>query len=181
MCRALVLYNAVAAGLAAAGPHNPETFELQVAGNQLAELCHTAEQQTVLAMPGRDVLVRTGTITPAQVRTHRPSYVNAILIQRAGALIPGGCNRCRLERPGLSPFPECRFVRGHYGNACGNCKWRDHAARCQHGAVDGNDEAPDDGAPRLPQPRTGGGSRGGLNGGRLALPAPGSQGNPILL
>lgn len=31
----------------------------------------------------------------------------------------------------MRPFPECRLVQGHFGDACGNCKWRDHAARCR--------------------------------------------------
>ncbi|OJD25449.1 hypothetical protein ACJ73_03181 [Blastomyces percursus] len=29
----------------------------------------------------------------------------------------------------LRPFPECRRLSGHFGGACGNCKWRDHAIR----------------------------------------------------
>jgi len=30
----------------------------------------------------------------------------------------------------MSPFTECRRTLGHFGGACGNCKWRDHASRC---------------------------------------------------
>jgi Protein of unknown function (DUF3716) len=80
-------------------------------------------------MPGRDVPFVRGAITPQQLATHRPSYVNAVLIQRAGVLIPAGCSEC--QRRGLRPFPECRRVVGHFGSACGNCKWRDHGARCR--------------------------------------------------
>ncbi|OJD25631.1 hypothetical protein ACJ73_03003 [Blastomyces percursus] len=32
--------------------------------------------------------------------------------------------------PSFRPFPECRRVPGHFGGACSNCKWWDHAARC---------------------------------------------------
>jgi hypothetical protein len=92
-------------------------------------------------MPGQDVSYVPGAITLAQVSTHRPSYVNAILIQRAGILIPNGCNRCR-SGAGFTPFPECRYIPGEFGNACGNCKWRDHAARCRHPGV-GNDDNDD--------------------------------------
>ncbi|KAI1159087.1 hypothetical protein F5B18DRAFT_638134 [Nemania serpens] len=28
------------------------------------------------------------------------------------------------------PFPTCVRLPGHFGGCCGNCKWRDHAARC---------------------------------------------------
>ena len=150
---------------------------LRIGGQQLAPLCHNAIQRRVLALPGRDVSYVPGSITPQQVATHRPSYVNALLIQRAGVLIPGGCNRCR-NSAGFRPFPECRFVRGEFGNACGNCKWRDHAARCLHGhggdADDGGDPGNDDDdvveIPRLPAPRQ-----------QLLLPygAPGSASNPL--
>jgi hypothetical protein len=54
MCtRALVLYNAAAAALAVA-PLNANP-SLMVGGQQLAALYHNQLQQTVLAMPGRDV------------------------------------------------------------------------------------------------------------------------------
>ena len=97
-----------------------------------------------------------GSITPQQLSTHRPSYVNAILIQRGGVLVPAGCNEC--QRRGLTPFPECRRIVGHFGGACGNCKWRDHAARCRlvepdEGGSDGSDgDGSDDDAPRRPDP-----------------------------
>jgi RecA/RadA recombinase len=66
---------------------------LRVGGSLLAPMCHNQVQRNLLAMPGRDVrFVRDG-IRPDQVATHRPSYINAILIQRAGILIPGGSVR----------------------------------------------------------------------------------------
>jgi hypothetical protein len=83
-------------------------------------------------MPGADVVVVRGRVTMNQVASRRPSYINALLIQRAGILVPAGCNEC--QRRGFTPFPECRIVYGHFDDACGNCKWRDHGARC--GPVD---------------------------------------------
>ena len=95
-------------------------------------------------MPGQAVSYMPGAITPAQVMTHRPSYVNAILIQRAGILVPGGCNRCR-GGAGFTPFPECRYIPGEFGNACSNCKWRDHTVYCNHPGIggDGDDDGDD--------------------------------------
>jgi hypothetical protein len=118
-------------------------------------------------MPGRDVVFVRNAFTPGQLGTHRPSYVNALLIQRAGVLVPAGCNEC--QRRGLTPFPECRRIVGHFGSACGNCKWRDHAARCRvvepdEGDSDGSGE--DDGE--------GGGAGGAPDPPRL--PAPGADG-----
>ncbi|RSL88449.1 hypothetical protein CEP52_015216 [Fusarium oligoseptatum] len=29
-----------------------------------------------------------------------------------------------------NPFPDCIRLPGHFSGSCGNCKWRDHAAKC---------------------------------------------------
>lgn len=127
-----------------------------------------------------------GAITPQQVSTHRPSYVNAILIQRGGAVVPGGCSECR--RRGFTPFPECRRALGHFGDACGNCKWRDHAARCvvrRDGPADDDDDGDND--PSSDGESDGGGAPAPARR-RIAAPPvrrlllpPGSEGNPIEL
>ncbi len=168
------MYNAAAAAIAAAAANqNPV---LLVSGQQLSPLCHNQLQQTVLALPGRDVSFVRGAITPQQLGTHRQSYVNAVLIQRAGVLIPRGCSEC--QRRGLRPFPKCRRIVGHFGGACGNCKWRDHGARCvvRHG--DEADEAGDsDGSSEpeeIPRPI-------GDDGRRQRLLTQGDAGNPIVL
>ena len=140
--RALVLYNAVAAAAALAAPNAGQHPILRIGGQELASLCHNNLQQTVLAMPGRDVAFVRGRITPQQVATQRPSYVNALLIQSRGVVQARPCSEC--SRRGLSPFPECAMVAGHFGGSCGNCKWRDHAARCHPSPApadedDGND------------------------------------------
>jgi hypothetical protein len=69
-----------------------------------------------------------GAVTPQQVSSHRPSYINAILIQRAGTSQTPACLQC--QRRGMRPFPECRRTPGHFSGCCGNCKWRNHALRC---------------------------------------------------
>ncbi|TGO31512.1 hypothetical protein BHYA_0615g00010 [Botrytis hyacinthi] len=120
---ALQLYNA--ANAAAAANQNPV---LLIGGQALAQYCHNSLQLALLAMPGNDVAYVRGRITPAQVRTMRSSYINGMLIQSRGILVEGSCGECR--RRGLTPFPDCRRVPGHFGNSCGNCKWRDHGIRC---------------------------------------------------
>lgn len=39
------------------------------------------------------------------------------------------CEAC-FTNPGRGPFTDCRRAQGYFDGACGNCKWRDHAARC---------------------------------------------------
>lgn len=87
-------------------------------------------QQALLALPGRDVPYVPGAITMAQISSNRPSYINAVLIQRAGWVHPqGDCLNCQ-RRGTLRPFTECRRTPGHFGGCCGNCKWRDQARQC---------------------------------------------------
>ena len=63
-----------------------------------------------------------------QISTHRPSYINAILIQSYGTPRAADCVQC--QNRGYRPFPVCHSLTGFWGDACGNCKWRDHAAQC---------------------------------------------------
>ena len=109
---------------------NSRTRILQVGQNQLGQLplVLNALQRACLALPGQDVAYRTGRVTPQQIMTGRQSYINAILIQRGGVVQEEACLQCR--RRGFTPFSECRRIPGHFGGACGNCKWRDHAASC---------------------------------------------------
>ena len=148
----------------------------------MASFVHSPQGRAVLALPGQDVVFVRGAITPTQVGTHRPSYVNAILIQSRGAAAGQACGECR--RRGLRPFPRCVRVAGHFGGACGNCKWRDHAARCSYdapgedGSVAGS--SPDGGSPgasgdgvaALPGPR---------QGERRLLDAAGTQNDPVVV
>jgi hypothetical protein len=112
----------------------------------MANFVHWPAGRAVLALPGQDVVFVLGVITPNQLLQHRPSYVNAILIQSRGQQVPGGCLACRSARPGLRPFPECRRLLGYFGGCCGNCKWHDHTVRCivrDDNVVDLDDEDDD--------------------------------------
>lgn len=53
--------------------------------------------------------------------------IEAFLIQSYGKLAENEGEQCS-EGKGI--FMECRTIKGWQGNACGNCKRRDHAARC---------------------------------------------------
>ena len=114
---------------------------LPVGQQQLAFFCHNALQLAVLTLPGRDVKFVYGRIFPYQLGSHRPSYVNAILIQSRGRVGTGPCSACA-STPMPTPFPKCRRLPGHFGGACGNCKWRDHAARCSVRDNQGGDGGP---------------------------------------
>ena len=102
---------------------------LIVGRQQLALACHNAAQCAVLALLGRDIAFIQRRIIPAQLGSHRPSYVNTVLIQSWGRTCAVRCTECR--RRGLTPFPKCRRLRSHFGGCCTNCKWRDHSARCR--------------------------------------------------
>lgn len=104
-----------------------------------AGLVRNSLQQAIHALPGRDIRFGHGSITWARITSLRPSYINAVLIQRAGTVVQPRCTACRRRR-GLYPFPECRRVPGHFGGACGNCKWRDHASRCSCRDAESSDE-----------------------------------------
>ena len=113
---------------------------LLVGGLQLTPYVHTASGRVLLARQGRDVEFVRGSITPAQIGSHRASYINAILIQSRGRAVSQPCEACRRPRTGLRSFPECRRAIGHFGGACANCKWRDHGNRCSLVRVDDEDD-----------------------------------------
>jgi Protein of unknown function (DUF3716) len=54
------------------------------------------------------------------------------------------CGACAADRPGLRPFPEYRHIQGHFGGCCGNCKWRDHAARYTARNIESDDDSSSD-------------------------------------
>jgi Protein of unknown function (DUF3716) len=111
----------------------------------MASFVHSPQGRAVLALPGQDVPFVRGAITPAQVGSHRASYINAILVQSRGVAVNPPCDACAANRPGLRPFPECRRVPGHFKGCCGNCKWRDHAIRCTARDNESDDESSSDG------------------------------------
>ena len=91
---------------------------------------HSPQGRALLALPGQDVVFVRGSIHPYQIGMHRPSYVNAILIQSRGRVVDQPCQRCRGAVPGPRPFPSCRRANGHFGGCCANCKWPDYASQC---------------------------------------------------
>jgi Protein of unknown function (DUF3716) len=84
----------------------------------------------VLALPRQDVVFVQEAITSNQIASHRPSYINAILIQSRGNVVLNPCTACQGPRPGLRSFLECRRLLGHFGGCYGNYKWRDRASKC---------------------------------------------------
>ncbi len=120
-------------------------------------------------------------MTEAQIRSYRPSYINALLIQNRDIVLRVPCSVCQVQirasvRGWARPFPICIWLPDHFGDTYANCKWQDHAARCnlQDGELV---EDSDDDHPRGDQ------VSGPAGGGQqlLALPATGgSMDNPIV-
>jgi Protein of unknown function (DUF3716) len=145
--RALIPYDhaRAQAALAAVVLHGGQPHPVLVVGQrQLASFVHNVLQRALLALPGQDVEFVFGRILPRQIGSHRPSYVNAILIQSRGRTGRHSCDSCVSADPGPYPFPSCRRVPGHFGGACANCKWRDHASRCTVRDENGGDGDPED-------------------------------------
>jgi Protein of unknown function (DUF3716) len=70
-------------------------------------------------------------VTAQRIFEMRASYINALLIQSCGVLV-ANCTSCHtaLAAGRTLSFSQRRRLVGHFGGACGNCKWPDHAARC---------------------------------------------------
>jgi hypothetical protein len=119
-------------------PFTPAGFAAAPTGTSFALLdCggHSRLQRAILDLPGQPVTFEIGRISVVQVASQRPSYINGLLIQSRGTVVDGGCSLCRLR--GFSPFPRCIQLVGHFGGACGNCKWRDLVIRYR---VDGDSD-----------------------------------------
>uniref|UniRef100_A0A7N2N7K4 Uncharacterized protein n=1 Tax=Quercus lobata TaxID=97700 RepID=A0A7N2N7K4_QUELO len=114
-------------------PNDDNTSDLVVVrltakGNQaLFELCHTHDQKEVWCFPSYEFVIHKDSITASQVKTGRPSYVNAILIASRG--LP---QRTRCTKNSRWVFAEDVRVPGYWGGACAGCKWRDGAASCSY-------------------------------------------------
>ncbi|KAJ8066994.1 hypothetical protein OCU04_004373 [Sclerotinia nivalis] len=119
----MVLYNA--ALVAARADQNPVLF---IGGQQLLPFCHNPLQLVLIVLFGCSVPFVHNRISPAQVRTIHPSYINTLLIQNHKRIIPNRCCTCRHR--GLTPFLECHRVASHFHNCYRNCKWCNHTARC---------------------------------------------------
>ncbi len=113
-------------------------------------------QAPVLAMPAADFRMKVGRFQPHQLTSRMPHVINAFLIQSRGVLWNTGhashaCAECLRRRTGCDPFPECRYVPGHFGGSCGNCKWRSHSNRC-HTGLPGNPPVRRSAVPVAPVP-----------------------------
>jgi hypothetical protein len=80
-------------------------------------------------LPSHDVEIYENRITEQQIRSARPSYINALLIQSRGIVNKVGCTACRTKE-NRGPFVLCVSLQGEWDGCCANCKWRDHGARC---------------------------------------------------
>lgn len=96
----------------------------------LTPYVHTDAGLRLLAQPGQPVPFIRGRISARQIQQHRPSYINALLIQSRGVRLARPCTHCRRGHGRRLPFPDCRHVPGEFGGACANCKWPDRASRC---------------------------------------------------
>lgn len=100
--------------------------------------CINDKQKALEAKRSVDIEAFKDKVDPMKVAV-RPGYLNAVLIQSRGrtGMV---CDQCA-QNPDRGPFTDCRRAAGHFDGACGNCKWRDHGARCSLN----NPNEPDDG------------------------------------
>jgi hypothetical protein len=158
--RALVPYNTALATVMLAAGNNPIAI-MPTSGDWLARACHNQLQWNLLnAHNGRDVPFVRENILETQLDSHRDSYINACLIQSRGHISNQPCTTCAARftaDPLRTAFPECVRAPGHFGGACGNCKWLDHGRRCSFFVA----------PPRSGRSRSRGrGNRGGRGGGQ---------------
>lgn len=101
---------------------------LTAKGNEaLRTFCHTTAQKEVWRFPAFEFAVRKGSLSVAQIRTGRASYVNALLIASRGLRQHTAC-----EKNTRAVFGEDVRVPGFWGGSCAGCKWRDGAASCSY-------------------------------------------------
>jgi hypothetical protein len=118
--------------------------------NDLYVVRHTKssqdQQQRVVSFPAANVEYFSGKLNSYQLKTHRPSYVNAVLIQTRGVANANPCSmysllicrtttndripaECR-DHAYRGPFLECVSLPYDWSVCCGNCKFKDWAAKC---------------------------------------------------
>ena len=125
---------------------SPQGDILQVRNQGLFPFVHSGPGRLLHALPGANVTIRPHIVTELRVASARPSYINAILIQSRGrpsTTVCTGCENLNTDHSSKA-FPECRRATGHFGGACGNCKWQDHAARCsvRDSEIGGDSQSP---------------------------------------
>jgi len=138
-----------------------------VCWNDLYVVRHTnssqEQQNRVVSFAAANVEYFSGKLNSYQLKTHRPSYVNAVLIQTRGIVNASPCSMCSLlicrtttnqrilgecrGHPYRGPFLECVSLPYDWSVCCGNCKFRDWAKRCSL-----NDDSPPDRYRTTPYP-----------------------------
>ncbi len=96
---------------------------------QLTIFVHTRSEHALLARSERDVDFIRETISSNQIRMHRSSYINAVLIQSRKQVVLMTCTQCTWSNS-LRSFLKCRFVSEYFEKICVNCKWQNHVTRC---------------------------------------------------
>lgn len=104
---------------------------LAIANQGLAPFALSAGCTRVLALPGRNIEYTPGRVTAVRLRS-RESYRCTVLVQSRGQPVTPVCQSCNgLGEPDHGKaFPTCIRLPGHFGGACVNCVWPNHAARC---------------------------------------------------
>ncbi|KAL2802860.1 hypothetical protein BJX63DRAFT_425764 [Aspergillus granulosus] len=101
-------------------------FEDPETGHSYAVVRLSAKgDQEVWCFPSYEFVVRVGALSVRQVRTGRPSYVNAVLIASRGVR-----SRVQCVRNSCWVFGENVRIPGYWNGACAGCKWRDGGASC---------------------------------------------------
>jgi len=95
---------------------------------QLVLYTHFSQTRGILVLSDVNVLFVQLHITLNQIRMHQSLYINVILIQSQGVLMPVGCLNCQAHSMAL--FLKCRHMSEHFSECCSNCKWCDHACCC---------------------------------------------------
>jgi len=116
--RALILYNAYIVALTLAAVDVDSV--LFVDQQQLALYTHFSQTRDILALSDVNVLFVWLCIALNQVRTHQLLYINAILIQSQGVLMPVNCLNC--QACGMTLFLKCHHMSEHFEECCDNCK-----------------------------------------------------------
>ena len=133
--RAFVLWNLVAIiiiinALALIASASIDIFLcLLVKQLQLTIFVHTRFKHALLARSEQDVDFVRRMISLNQMKMHRSSYINAVLIQSREQVALMTCTQCTWLND-LRSFLKCRFISEHFERICINCKWWNHVTWC---------------------------------------------------
>ncbi|KAI9883223.1 MAG: Histone transcription regulator 3 [Watsoniomyces obsoletus] len=95
------------------------------AENELKPYATHPDHEKLIALPGKDVIMRPNKTLLDDHRELR--VVESLLIQSRGRRNTPACDYCE---EGLGIYADCRSLGGWFGEACGSCKRNDKAASC---------------------------------------------------